>query len=94
MIVTRIVVVLVFICIKIDHFVTGTLFRLTRCIYFCILINDKKKERWQKRCITELNPMSWSKSNSWGFCMFSKEIQIEAVSLYLKGVPTVEIRKK
>ncbi|MCW0926159.1 MULTISPECIES: transposase [Weissella] len=26
--------------------------------------------------------------------MFSKEIQIEAVSLYLKGVPTVEIRKK
>ncbi|WP_199413353.1 transposase [Weissella confusa] len=26
--------------------------------------------------------------------MFSKEIQIETVSLYLKGVPTVEIRKK
>ena len=26
--------------------------------------------------------------------MFSKEIQIEAVSLYLKGVPTVIIRKK
>ncbi|MFR4252885.1 MAG: helix-turn-helix domain-containing protein [Weissella confusa] len=26
--------------------------------------------------------------------MFSKEIQIEAVSMYLKGVPTVEIRRK
>ena len=38
--------------------------------------------------------MSWSKSNSWGFRMFSKEIPIEAVSLYLKGVPTVIIRKK
>ena len=38
--------------------------------------------------------MSCSKSNSWGFRMFSKEIQIEAVSLYLKGVPTVIIRKK
>ena len=44
--------------------------------------------------MNELNPMSWSKSNSWGFRMFSKEIQIEAVCLYLKGVPTVEIRKK
>ena len=38
--------------------------------------------------------MSWSESNSWGFRMFSKEIPIEAVSLYLKGVPTVIIRKK
>lgn len=26
--------------------------------------------------------------------MFSKEIQIEAVSMYLKGVPPIEIRKK
>ncbi|TGE47473.1 transposase, partial [Weissella confusa] len=26
--------------------------------------------------------------------MFSKEIQIEAVSMYLKGVPPVEIRRK
>lgn len=43
---------------------------------------------------SELNPMSWSKSNSWGFLMFSKEIQIEAVSMYLKGVPPVEIRRK
>ncbi|MDU2155026.1 transposase, partial [Veillonella sp.] len=38
--------------------------------------------------------MSWSESNSWGFRIFSKEIPIEAVSLYLKGVPTVIIRKK
>lgn len=38
--------------------------------------------------------MSWSKSNSWGFSMFSKEIQLEAVEMYLKGVSTGEIRKK
>ena len=44
--------------------------------------------------MNELNPMSWSESNSWGFRIFSKEIPIEAVSLYLKGVPTVIIRKK
>ncbi len=44
--------------------------------------------------LVELNPMSWSKSNSWGFLMFSKEIQIEAVSMYLKGVPPIAIRQK
>ena len=47
-----------------------------------------------KKVKRELNPMSWSKSNSWGFLMFSKEIQIEAVSMYLKGVPPVAIRQK
>lgn len=44
--------------------------------------------------MAELNPMSWRKSNSWGFSMFSKEIQLEAVEMYLKGVSTGEIRKK
>ena len=47
-----------------------------------------------KSLLVELNPMCWRKSNSWGFSMFSKEIQLEAVEMYLKGVSTGEIRKK
>lgn len=44
--------------------------------------------------MNELNPISWSKSNLWGFTMFSKEIKIAAVSAYLSGMPQSQIRRK
>ena len=44
---------------------------------------------------TELNPVSWSNfQNLWGFTMFSKEVQIEAVTMYLQGIPPYKIREK
>ncbi|WP_258087849.1 SLC13 family permease, partial [Weissella fangxianensis] len=43
----------------------------------------------------ELNPVSWSNfQNLRGFTMFSKEVQIEAVTMYLQGIPPYKIRKK
>ena len=43
---------------------------------------------------SELNPKNWSKSNSWGFTIFSKEIQIAAVEEFLSGVSQSIIRRK
>ncbi|WP_258089322.1 hypothetical protein, partial [Weissella fangxianensis] len=41
----------------------------------------------------ELNPVSWSNfQNLRGFTMFSKEVQIEAVTMYLQGIPPYKIR--
>ena len=43
----------------------------------------------------ELNPVSWSNfQNLRGFTMFSKEVQIEAVTMYLQCIPPYKIRKK
>ena len=45
--------------------------------------------------VSELNPVSWSNfQNLRGFTMFSKEVQIEAVTMYLQGIPPYKIRKK
>src|SRR5699024_6967700 len=44
---------------------------------------------------SELNPVSWSNfQNLRGFTMFSKEIQIEEVTMYLQGIPHYKKRKK
>ena len=45
--------------------------------------------------VLELNSVSWSNfQNLRGFTMFSKETQIEAVTMYLKGVPTSKMQKQ
>ncbi|RZQ59034.1 phosphatase PAP2 family protein [Weissella paramesenteroides] len=80
-----------------DHFgsdVLASVILATGYWLLCTAYEAPIKSFIQRFLPDELNPMSWSKSNSWGFLMFSKEIQIEAVSMYLKGVPPVEIRRK
>ncbi|GEB40999.1 hypothetical protein Llac01_03390 [Leuconostoc lactis] len=42
----------------------------------------------KKNIQDELNPISWRKSNLWGFTILSKEMKIAAVSDYLSGMPT------
>ncbi|WP_258089292.1 hypothetical protein, partial [Weissella fangxianensis] len=57
--------------------------------HICIL-NTKKVGKF---IFPELNPVSWSNfQNLRGFTMFSKEVQIEAVTMYLQGIPPYKIR--
>lgn len=42
-----------------------------------------------------MTPVSWSNfQNLRGFTMFSKEVQIEAVTMYLQGISPYKIREK
>ncbi|MGX6985280.1 hypothetical protein ACWN6X_03850, partial [Weissella thailandensis] len=54
--------------------------------------SNETKNGWNL-CRPELNPVSWSNfQNLRGFTMFSKEVQIEAVTMYLQGIPPYKIR--